>query len=164
MHISRDISQKQHLYMERTAATLIASFMGSTWGPSGADRTQVDPMLAPWTLPSGYLAIRKKKTCDTIRIASICHLVRSMGARMLMLTDWFTKHDPVQSCNIVTTWRTCICYSILHKYRCSDHNVAFRHTLHPYWIHGLCSGEVSSTKIMQCVFSLTDWKHFAIMM
>ena len=26
---------------------------GPTWGPSGADRTQVGPMLAPWTLLSG---------------------------------------------------------------------------------------------------------------
>ena len=33
--------------------TLIARFMGPTWGPSGADRTQVGPMLAPWTLLSG---------------------------------------------------------------------------------------------------------------
>ena len=30
--------------------TLIARFMGPTWGPSGADRT----MLAPWTLLSGH--------------------------------------------------------------------------------------------------------------
>ena len=37
---------------------LIARFMGPTWGPSGADRTQVDPMLAPWTLLSGTLAPR----------------------------------------------------------------------------------------------------------
>ena len=27
--------------------------MGPTWGPSGADRTQVGPMLVPWTLLSG---------------------------------------------------------------------------------------------------------------
>ena len=33
--------------------TLIARFMGPTWGPSGADRTQVGRMLAPWTLLSG---------------------------------------------------------------------------------------------------------------
>ena len=32
--------------------TLIARFMGPAWGPSGADRTQVGPMLAPWTLLS----------------------------------------------------------------------------------------------------------------
>ena len=37
-----------------TMVTLIASFMGPTWGPSVADRTQVGPMLAPWTLPSEY--------------------------------------------------------------------------------------------------------------
>ena len=35
------------------SSILIARFMGPTWGPSGADRTQVGPMLAPWTLLSG---------------------------------------------------------------------------------------------------------------
>ena len=35
------------------STTLIARLMGPTWGPSGADRTQVGPMLAPWTLLSG---------------------------------------------------------------------------------------------------------------
>ena len=33
--------------------TLIARFMGPMWGPSGTDRNQVGPMLAPWTLLSG---------------------------------------------------------------------------------------------------------------
>ena len=32
--------------------TLIARFLGPTLGPPGADRTQVGPMLAPWTLLS----------------------------------------------------------------------------------------------------------------
>ena len=31
----------------------IARFMGPTWGPPGDDRTQVGPMMAPWTLLSG---------------------------------------------------------------------------------------------------------------
>ena len=31
-----------------------ARSMGPTWGPSGVDRTQVGPMLAPWILLSGY--------------------------------------------------------------------------------------------------------------
>ena len=31
--------------------------MGPTWGPPGADRTQVGAMLAPWTLLSGSLII-----------------------------------------------------------------------------------------------------------
>ena len=33
--------------------SLIARFMGPTWGTTGADRTQVGPMLASWTLLSG---------------------------------------------------------------------------------------------------------------
>ena len=37
----------------RSLHTLIARVMGPTWGPSGADRTQVGPMLASWTLQSG---------------------------------------------------------------------------------------------------------------
>ena len=36
---------------------LIARFMGPTWGPPGADRTLVGPMLAPETLLSGTLLI-----------------------------------------------------------------------------------------------------------
>ena len=35
--------------------TQIAKFMGPTWSPSGANRTQVGPMMAPWTLLSGDL-------------------------------------------------------------------------------------------------------------
>ena len=38
---------------DKGKTTLIARFMGPTWGPSGADRTQVGPMLAPLTLLSG---------------------------------------------------------------------------------------------------------------
>ena len=38
-----------------TMTTLIATFMGPTWGPSVAERTQVGPMLAPWTLLSGNI-------------------------------------------------------------------------------------------------------------
>ena len=33
--------------------SLIARFMGPTWGPSGPDKTQVGPIKAPWTLLSG---------------------------------------------------------------------------------------------------------------
>ena len=52
--------------------TLIARFMGPTWGPSGADRTQVGPMLAPWTLLSG-------KTTDVLN-----HCVASPSASMIL--------------------------------------------------------------------------------
>ena len=37
---------------------LIAWFMWPTWGPSGANRTRVGAMLAPWTLlPEGFLCL-----------------------------------------------------------------------------------------------------------
>ena len=36
-----------------TKSTLMARFMGQTWGPSVADRTQVGHMLAPWTVLAG---------------------------------------------------------------------------------------------------------------
>ena len=42
-------------HLDHWEHTLIARFVGPTWGPSGADRTQVGPMLAPWTLLSEYL-------------------------------------------------------------------------------------------------------------
>ena len=35
--------------------TLMARFVGPTWGPPGADRTQIGPMLAPWSLESGHI-------------------------------------------------------------------------------------------------------------
>ena len=35
-------------------STLIAIFMGLTWGPPGSCRPQVGPMLATWTLLFGY--------------------------------------------------------------------------------------------------------------
>ena len=41
---------------------LITRLMGPTWGPSGADMTQVSPMLSPWTLLSGRV-IGLSKIC-----------------------------------------------------------------------------------------------------
>ena len=44
-------------WQDRNYCTLTAMFMGPTRGPPGADRTQVGPMLAPWTLLSGYVQV-----------------------------------------------------------------------------------------------------------
>ena len=53
--------------------SLIARFMGPTWGTSGADRTQVGPMLAPWTLLSGMLFLEiELPTKNFINIFSRC--------------------------------------------------------------------------------------------
>ena len=45
------------------AMSLIARFMGPTWGLSGADRTQVGPMLAPRTLLSGVTLVMQLLHC-----------------------------------------------------------------------------------------------------
>ena len=58
-------------------ASLIARFMGPTWGPSGANRTQVGPMLAPWTLLSGLM------------IASTITLCQAYSAAV---TEWWCYH------------------------------------------------------------------------
>ena len=42
-------SQTQVNYVDKGCHTLIARFMGPTWGPPGAARTQVGPMLATRT-------------------------------------------------------------------------------------------------------------------
>ena len=51
--------------------TLIERFMGPTWDPSGADRTQVAPMLAPWTLLSGYATHKNNKLSLLTQITTI---------------------------------------------------------------------------------------------
>ena len=38
--------------------------MGPTWGPAGADRTQMGPMLAPWTLLYGMVLPYWGLCCD----------------------------------------------------------------------------------------------------
>ena len=50
--------------------TLIARFMGPTWGPSGADRTQVGPMLAPWSLLSGAWMLMPWYSTSSARLSS----------------------------------------------------------------------------------------------
>ena len=57
-------------------ASSIARFMGPTWGPSGADRTQVGPMLTRWAFPSGMVEINRgvrKSTWYIIIITVLSH-------------------------------------------------------------------------------------------
>ena len=48
-----EIKSKTCVWLSKYGVFLIAMFMGPTWGLSGADMTQVSPILAPWTLLSG---------------------------------------------------------------------------------------------------------------
>ena len=50
---------------------LIARFMGPTWGPSGTDRTQVGPMLAPGTLLSGVFVFLRRSAAVKLNNPSI---------------------------------------------------------------------------------------------
>ena len=43
---------------------MIARFLGPSWGPSGAERTQVGLMLAPWNLLSGTCIGGLVQGCD----------------------------------------------------------------------------------------------------
>ena len=45
------------IFTHTDTVSQIARFMGPTWGPSGSCRTQMGPMLAPWTLLSGVYFI-----------------------------------------------------------------------------------------------------------
>ena len=47
-------------------ATLIARFMGPTWGPPGANRTLVGPILAPLSLLSGKTMLAQKRTINEV--------------------------------------------------------------------------------------------------
>ena len=51
--LSRPQCVNQHLCSGKQQRTSqIAYFMGPTWGPPGSCRSQMGPMLVPWTLPS----------------------------------------------------------------------------------------------------------------
>ena len=61
-------------HVDCTTAALIARFMGPTWGTSGADRTQVGPMLAPWTLLSGTYNNRRLRRWYECVYVCVCVL------------------------------------------------------------------------------------------
>ena len=52
--------------------------MGPTWGPSGTARTQVGPILAPWTLLSGLNISQKFLTCEW-KCAHFCSRMEHCG-------------------------------------------------------------------------------------
>ena len=83
--------------------SLIARFMGPTWGPSGADRTQVGPLLAQWTLLSGIFRI------SFIAIYSKCNLFYCVYKKIIRVSDRIII--AVQRQIINSSWPsvTCMC-------------------------------------------------------
>ena len=103
-----------HRHQATVRTTLIARFMGPTWGPSGADRTQVGPMLAPWTLLSGQcwnivdLTIRNKFQWNLHRNSCIFNLFEKLfvvwwpfclgiNVSMFDLTTNYKKNKPINT-------------------------------------------------------------------
>ena len=97
--------------------SLIARFIGPTWGPSGADRTQLGPMLAPWTLLSGllwsqviatHLKIAHPKIwiygCPIfIWVAATWHQDRAPGCHDPILTTVWSYHNIETPINTLLT-------------------------------------------------------------
>ena len=81
--------------------SLIARFIGPTWGSSGADRTQVGPMLAPWTLLSGLLCGVEQISDHNLHFILISDLIFAKHKRhpYAILGSWnkFTN-DGEQGC------------------------------------------------------------------
>ena len=76
------ITQLIDPHMHTRKATLIARFMGPTWGPSGTDRTQVGPILAPWTLLFGKA---KRMSCGRDANLSLIYSIRMLDETCFVL-------------------------------------------------------------------------------
>ena len=76
------------------ASSLIATFMGPTWGPSGADRTQVGLMLAQWTLPSGI--VFQITNNSTVLLNSLIRLTSNQRPKLHIMG--LCEGDPHEIC------------------------------------------------------------------
>ena len=141
-------------------ATLIARFMGPTWGSSETDRAQVGPMLAPWTLLSGErFDLYKLPKIIAVwpyiltRQYTICTFFISQGAYsfLALFTNCFFARNSNSmeispGCNSGTGNRIatslCICHDsaviVPCTTLCSDHlikiEVRVKSNLHRIWI------------------------------
>ena len=99
------------LHPLKRVETLIARFMGPTWGPTGADRTQVGPILAPWTLLPGKQLFTCVPTSTAIWLncrwsyyidAKLHHADKKSGSRHQMLA--FIRYRPLWWKSIGHRW------------------------------------------------------------
>ena len=85
--------------------------MGPTWGPPGSCRPQMGPMLAPWTLPSGWY-VENCSTCSIrcnmhYRYCETCHcgLQPCTSASELILHQIVVNFKHCQPCLFAIWWR-----------------------------------------------------------
>ena len=88
----------------------IAKFMGPTWGPSGSCRPQMGPMLAPWTLLSGYVHTAWT-ACNSRSLSNIegrCYREISWDLLQNCLQNIDVMHDDVMTWKRLTHyWPFC---------------------------------------------------------
>ena len=90
--------------------SLIARFMGPTWGPSGADRTHGGPMLAPWTLLSGMfhtisrLATQIREKFRVCPLPSHCSWHQSAQFTYANCKTLFDNHQAFHCCLLLIHW------------------------------------------------------------
>ena len=121
MHMSSDSVNM----ISPIGSTLIARFMGPTWGLPGADRTQVGPMLASWTLLSGYTRILNKRITPeplihVVIILSfqdiLCNFLgMEIYLSVLNMSAFYFKHCPLLVCDLN---RTPNCYGKTWRFLC----------------------------------------------
>ena len=141
--------------------------MGPTCGPSGADRSQVDPMLAPWTLLSGTL-----RTYDTLAnllryqlrpdwVLSYGEILMSKTSRLIYYLPhlWYISLTQIQS-SIGSVQRKMQPYVYAHRNRydslgmCTakqEHGNKMFHDFRFLWDFALChiiDSERHSTMLM----------------
>ena len=89
--------------------SLIAEFMGPTWGPHGADRTQVGAMLAPWTLLSGMTGFTGQSGVGYLVYFTIIYIgMASLGQSPLsqwrLLRHWWWHLESHRQMHDRTIW------------------------------------------------------------
>ena len=76
------------LFINQTVSP-IARFIGPTCGTSGADRTQVGPMLAPWTLLSGDVSLTTSQGKASVkRISKLANFLCAYIGRWTVVRLW----------------------------------------------------------------------------
>ena len=109
-----DAEQGYLMWIPWLGASLIARFMGPTWHPPGADRTQAGPMWASWKLLSGS-SMRTgwnyegqntwgyKSYHPFQSVLNICVDVHSVADSLWIARLWSTHHNTHNQPNR-TTW------------------------------------------------------------
>ena len=83
----------------------IARFMGPTWGPSGAARTQVGPMLAPWTWLSGTLDYWELVAAISVANISFCFIFLSPMIEFSWWPDSFRWSKDIDCSSVKVCWQ-----------------------------------------------------------